>query len=164
MKLTELKEKFPGQDWTPRASGIEIKDEYLPELLKLWEQLVAEAQKSIRQNFVAVNDFLEGDKQKKLLSYYERNPAAREKAIAEHGYACMVCGKKMEDIYGEIGKDFIHVHHIDFLSNYTSEHTVDPLQDMASVCPNCHAMLHRKKQDGNYPSIDELKKVVNSGQ
>lgn len=31
-----LKERFPGQNWTPQASGIRIKDEYIHELDNMW--------------------------------------------------------------------------------------------------------------------------------
>jgi 5-methylcytosine-specific restriction protein A len=160
LELDILQDKFPEQRWNPQAAGIEIKQEYLAEFLQLWEQFVQGTLPPGDKSFATVQYFQEGNRQKKLLSYYERDPAARAKAIAIHGYTCMVCGKKMEDIYGAWGKDFIHVHHIQFLSNYKDEHTIDPAVDMATVCPNCHAMLHRKDQNGHYANIDELKGII----
>jgi 5-methylcytosine-specific restriction protein A len=158
--LALLQEKFPGQQWNPRGSGIEIKQEYLSGFLQLWEQFVQGTLPSGDKGFTTTPYFQEGNRQEKLLSYYERNPAARAKAIEIHGYTCMVCGKKMEDLYGEWGKDFIHVHHIQFLSNYKDGHTIDPAVDLATVCPNCHAMLHRKDRCGNYANIDALKRII----
>ena len=35
-----LKERFPNQNWTPQASGIEIRDEYCDALDELWNQTV----------------------------------------------------------------------------------------------------------------------------
>lgn len=37
----DLKEKFPQQQWSPMGSGIEIKGEYLPELRKIWKELIS---------------------------------------------------------------------------------------------------------------------------
>jgi 5-methylcytosine-specific restriction protein A len=70
-----------------------------------------------------------------------------------------VCGKNMEKIYGRIGKYFIHVHHIKFISTFNVKHLIDPIKDLVTVCPNCHSMLHRKL-DGEYLSIKELKNII----
>lgn len=63
-----------------------------------------------------------------------------------------------EKVYGEIGKNFIHVHHIEFISSFEGkEHELNPIEGLIPVCPNCHAMLHRKL-NGKYQSPLELKK------
>jgi 5-methylcytosine-specific restriction protein A len=36
------------------------------------------------------------------------------------------------------------VHHLVKISSSGAEHEVDPVTDLRPVCPNCHAMLHRK--------------------
>jgi 5-methylcytosine-specific restriction enzyme A len=55
---------------------------------------------------------------------------------------------------GDIGKGFIHVHHLTQLSDIGQGYEVDPVKDLRPVCPNCHAMLHKK----NPPyTIDEIK-------
>ena len=88
---------------------------------------------------------------------YERNPINRELCLASKGYRCSVCGIDMEDVYGEIGKQFIEVHHSIPVSSYGHERLIDPLLELFPVCPNCHAMLHRK----NPPySIDELRQIM----
>ena len=43
-----------------------------------------------------------------------------------------------------MGKNFIHVHHIKPLSEIDKEYKINPIQDLRPVCPNCHAMLHKK--------------------
>lgn len=43
---------------------------------------------------------------------YERDPAARKKCLATYGHKCTVCDVDFETQYGDIGKDFIHVHHL----------------------------------------------------
>ncbi|EHY9858309.1 HNH endonuclease, partial [Vibrio parahaemolyticus] len=61
------------------------------------------------------------------------------------------------EVYGEIGKNFIHVHHIKPLAGISEEYAVEPTKDLVPVCPNCHAMLHTQ----NPPlSIDELKSIL----
>ena len=40
LKQEDLMIKFPEQKWSPQASGIEIKETILPELKKMWDELV----------------------------------------------------------------------------------------------------------------------------
>jgi predicted HNH restriction endonuclease len=47
---------------------------------------------------------------------YERDPAAREKCLAKYGHKCSDSELDFEDQYGDIGKDFIYVHHLKELS------------------------------------------------
>ncbi len=106
----------------------------------------------------AVECFVEGATTTITINKYERNPLARQKCIDIHGCYCHICGMNFEDIYGEIGKDFIHVHHIVAISEINEEYTVNPETDLIPVCPNCHAMAHRKV-NGVYVSLDELRKI-----
>ena len=96
----------------------------------------------------------EGAKKEIIVNRYERNHEAREKCIAAHGCKCAVCGMDFEKTYGEIGRGFIHVHHIVPLSSIGKEYELNPITDLVPVCPNCHAMLHR--QDPPY-DVDSLK-------
>ncbi len=101
---------------------------------------------------------IEGAKTTVLVNKYERNTAARQKCIDLLGCYCNICGINFEKVYGEIGKDFIHVHHKIPLNEIKEEYVVDPSKDLLPVCPNCHAMLHRKI-NGKYLTIDELKQI-----
>ena len=92
------------------------------------------------------------------VNYYERNTKARDACIKLHGYNCIVCGFNFENSYGARGKDFIHVHHLKAISDIGEKYIIDPESDLKPVCPNCHAMLHRK---GNI-SIDELTNEIKS--
>lgn len=86
---------------------------------------------------------------------YERNPHARAACIKHYGYRCSVCDFSFEDAYGSLGENFIHVHHLVELSSIGAEYEVDPIRDLRPVCPNCHAMLHRRSPP---LSIEELKR------
>lgn len=88
---------------------------------------------------------------------YERNQKARKECVAKKGYRCMVCGKDFEEQYGEIGKGFIHVHHLVPISSIGKEYELNVDKDLAPVCPNCHYMLHRK--DPPY-TIEEMQKIL----
>lgn len=77
------------------------------------------------------------------INKYERNYRARKECIEHYGYNCKVCGINFEKEYGEVGKDFIHVHHIVPLSEIGKEYQINPIKDLIPVCPNCHAMIHR---------------------
>lgn len=99
---------------------------------------------------------IEGAKITVEVNKYERSSVARQKCIDYHGYSCQVCGINFKDIYGEIGKNFIHVHHIVPLNEIDEAYIVNPSTDLIPVCPNCHAMLHRKL-NGKYMSVAELK-------
>ena len=85
---------------------------------------------------------------------FERNQKARRECVAKKGYQCSVCGRDFEATYGEIGKNFIHVHHLTPISTIGKEYELNVDTDLVPVCPNCHYMLHRK--DPPY-TIEELK-------
>ena len=101
--------------------------------------------------------YTEGKTKTVLVNSYERNLIARQKCIGHYGAFCQVCNFDFGKIYGSIGKDFIHVHHVVDIATIGNEYSVDPIKDLIPVCPNCHSMLHKKK-----PAylIDELKEMM----
>lgn len=101
--------------------------------------------------------YVEGTVKLITVNFYERDEKARRECIRFHGISCKVCDLNFEEKYGELGKDFIHVHHIKPISEIKKEYIIDPKKDLIPVCPNCHAMLHRKKE---VLSIDALKKII----
>ena len=88
---------------------------------------------------------------------YERNTEARSKCIESYGYNCQICGFNFESKYGDIGRNYIHVHHIIPLSEINKEYELDVDRDLIPICPNCHTMLHRREFSIN---IEELKKRI----
>lgn len=101
----------------------------------------------------------EGHKLTVQVDKYERSSIARGKCIEFHGCTCYICGFDFEKKYGEVGKEFIHVHHKTPLHTIKSDYCVDYKEDLIPVCPNCHAMLHRKEK-GKYLSVEELKNRI----
>jgi len=121
-----------------------------------------------RYKFIELNDdetscaesLTEGRKLRVFVSLYERSAAARRRCVEIHGPQCKVCGMDFQSVYGELGKAFIHVHHVVPLSGISEKYVVDPAADLVPVCPNCHAMLHRKIPPY---TVDELGKMIQPG-
>lgn len=118
---------------------------------------------SPQDNFLGEIDneslFTEGAKKNVTVSMYERNPQARAKCLKKHGYRCKVCNFSFFETYGEIGKEFIHVHHIKPLAGIAKAYELNPIKDLIPVCPNCHAMLHTKSPP---LSVEELQMKLSS--
>jgi hypothetical protein len=89
------------------------------------------------------------------VNVHERNPAARQKCIDYYGTICAVCGIDLGNIYGVEFSGKIHVHHLKPISEYDEEHIIEPINDLRPVCPNCHMVIHCRK-DKPY-SIEEVK-------
>ena len=87
--------------------------------------------------------YTEGERQRSLVNKYERDERNRKLCIEAKGCRCAICGFDFEESYGELGKGFIHVHHIVPVSKIGPNYIIDPVKDLIPVCPNCHAMLHR---------------------
>jgi len=102
-------------------------------------------------------DLYEGAKKQITVNAYERNSEARQQCIEYYGTKCSICNFDFEKIYGDIGKGFIHVHHIKPLSEIDEQYKINPSEDLRPVCPNCHAMLHKRKPAY---SIQEIKNLI----
>lgn len=79
-----------------------------------------------------------------LVNAYERDPVARARCIEAHGSICSACEMDFGAVYGPVAAGYIHVHHLRPLSEADGARNVDPVKDLRPVCPNCHAVLHRR--------------------
>jgi len=102
-------------------------------------------------------DIVEGEKRTRYSAYFERNPFYRNKAIEIHGLSCMACGFNFQELYGELGKGYIHVHHNKPISE-SGPTKVNPRTDMSVLCPNCHAMTHRDKS--HTLTVSKLRELI----
>jgi len=117
-----------------------------------------EPQKTVYPDEVDIEiEYSEGKTKKVLVNSYERNPVARKKCIEHFGLNCQVCDFNFKEKFGDLGKDFIHVHHKIDIATIGNEYSVNPLTDLIPVCPNCHSMLHKRKPAY---SISELKAMM----
>jgi 5-methylcytosine-specific restriction enzyme A len=104
---------------------------------------------------------VEGAKRTITVNVYERDPSARIRCIARWSCTCAVCGFDFARHFGELGKGFIHVHHLRPLAEIGEEYVLNPEEDLRPVCPNCHAMLHRVRPA---MAIEDLQKIIKSAQ
>ena len=107
----------------------------------------------------SVQTFREGAVRQVSVNAYEREPKARQKCIDYHGSSCSICGFDLGRAFGQLGKGFIHVHHLRPLSEIAEEYEIDPIKDLRPVCPNCHAMIHRRSPPF---SLEEIKMLLKS--
>ena len=160
LQLDILKREMPKQVWAPQASGISIKTEYLPTLESYWfdYQNSSHEQKQEDANQLETEkNFLEGKAYSVLQTRYERDTKARKVCLNKKGYSCSICSFNFQKMYGEVGKGYIHVHHVNMVKDMGEPTKTNPENDLEPVCPNCHAMLHKR-----YPpfSIVELKNLI----
>lgn len=101
---------------------------------------------------------IEGKKVKIYTTKYERDPVNRKEAIKIHGTRCMVCDFDFEEVYCELGKDFIEVHHTKPLYSLEHEVEVNPEEDLVCLCSNCHRMIHRRRD--KIMTVEELKELM----
>ena len=140
------------EGWSYLSSG-QRGDEFLwsmrPELAQALEELgliERAVTEELEPEFGELPDavYIEGATHSVTVNAYERNRAARQACIDYHGTICAVCDSDLVEMYGPIAEGFIHVHHLKPLSEVREGYTVDPRTDLVPVCPNCHAMLHRR--------------------
>jgi hypothetical protein len=99
----------------------------------------------------------EGTVRQISVNAYERDPTARSACIAHYGTDCAICGFSFQEVYGEIGEGFIHVHHLIPLSAIGRDYVVDAINDLRPVCPNCHAVIHLRRPPY---SIEEVRHML----
>ena len=91
-------------------------------------------------------DKLEGKKYESSVTKYERSQGNRKDCIAHYGYVCKVCEINFEQTYGEIGKDFLEVHHLNF------DRFCNKADNLIFITHENHAKLHaeqRRKDKSN---------------
>lgn len=153
LRLKDLQDNgMKGAVQGPRSLKGELLDFVLSQLSSVIEESHSEDQ--ILENVI----YKEGKMVKQYGTKYERNQKLRNKAIELHGVTCRCCGFNYEEVYGEIGKGFIEIHHIKPMYSIKEEIIVDPTTDLVPLCSNCHKMVHRKKEQPL--TIEELKQTI----
>lgn len=144
--------------WSSQTSGVHIPDNIAVEVEKYWPRLVG-SPVLLAEEVSPAQPHVEGSVHRVLVNAYERNSKARKQCIDHHGVKCVVCGFDFAQGYGEAGSGYIQVHHLVSLSSIGHEYEVDPIRDLRPVCPNCHAIIHRR-----IPAytIDEMKAILES--
>lgn len=88
---------------------------------------------------------------------YERDRRNRTAAIAIWGSKCRACGLEFGDRYGDAAKGFIEVHHTTPVSVLEPGTVINPARDLVPLCPNCHAVAHRREPPF---TVDEIRTML----
>lgn len=165
LSLNELRNNGYTMDRGPQR-GLHLNDQICDYLNECFEtcnsipNLAEEFRDCDINNDNILNDLIkEGAVVKVYVNRYERSSIARNKCLDYYGNYCQICGFDFGTVYGDLGEGFIHVHHIVPLGEINTEYQVDYKKDLIPVCPNCHAMLHRKL-NGSDISVEQLKEIV----
>ena len=104
----------------------------------------------------------EGKSKQVIETHYERNPEARAACLAKKGYVCEVCDFNFEKAYGAIGEKYIHVHHTVRVADRKRPYKVNPTKDLVPLCPNCHAMIHKRIPPYSTSELKEIMREADS--
>ncbi len=109
----------------------------------------------------------EGTKRNRNIILYKRSSKLRDFAMkkytADGHIKCLICFFDFFDFYGEIGKNYIEIHHVKPVLQYEAEEEnkflKDALENVIPTCSNCHRMIHRDRQ---HPlSVLDLRAFIN---
>ena len=133
-----------------------ILEEDLRRFLKYYQSLIMLDFSTI--NYSKNNCTIEEIKKKQLQEKFDRRGEVSLAVKKKKGYTCEACGFSFENKYGEIGKNFIEVHHlIPFASLKEGNTSLNLEKDFAVLCSNCHRMIHKLKDPSN---LEQLKTIV----
>ena len=148
--LEELNIKFPNYNWTPQSSGMIIPDDIESDLSLLIQNRNRMTLSKQKEHLVS---YIEGKPKITNHKTYDRSIPARQECIGYYGYDCSVCGFNFETTFGDLGKNYIEVHHLKQIADTGEEYRIEPIKDLRPVCANCHRMLHKQRPA---LSIEEL--------
>ncbi len=72
-------------------------------------------------------------------------------------FVCQICGFDYRKKYGKLGDDFAEAHHIVPLAK-NDKQRITTVDDLITVCANCHRMLHRMR--GEAGDVQKLRRII----
>lgn len=99
----------------------------------------------------------EGAKLTVEVNRYERDRRNRAAALAIHGHVCKACDMNMGHQYGVVASGLIEVHHTTPVSQLGQNYIIDPRTDLVPLCPNCHAVAHRRSPPYSVAELRNLR-------
>jgi 5-methylcytosine-specific restriction enzyme A len=135
-------------NWSTQASGIQIDPAAAVVLEQLWAGFTG--RNWVDVGLDAETAALEGETRRHLVLHRRREAKLRAAKLEQvrnqqAGHIrCEVpgCGFDFEEAYGAVGAGYAQVHHLRPLHTL-DEPSLTRLDDLAVVCANCHAMIHR---------------------
>ena len=129
-----LKAKVSEVPWDRiQGSGVAVPASSVQELAHLWSDHTRAQIFHSPDDLSASDterDFPEGALIRIEVNRYERDRRARKACLDHWGYRCAVCDLSLENRYGPLGQDFIHVHHTMELSLVPPNYKVNPVADL----------------------------------
>ena len=145
-----------GRYTSPEDKKVIVLDRYIDFLHHKTDAISPQQPIADTDNTSEVAQIVEGFLSEQSFFHRERNRSIRNKCAVRDNYTCQVCGFNFEQHYGTRGKNFIEVHHLKPISLYNDEHEI-PLDDLISLCSNCHSMIH---YGGDLISPKDLKALL----
>lgn len=129
------------------------------DLLNQWSSQVAAESFHLPDEIVPAGTYEEGSVKQIFVNRYERDAGARAACLLHYGTRCSVCDLDFPMRYGQAADGLIHIHHLVPLAEIGASYSVDPVKDLRPVCPNCHAVIHRREPPY---SIEEVQDFIHS--
>jgi predicted HNH restriction endonuclease len=120
--------------------------------LQLIEKTIYGRRKEIKQR-----EAVEGERYKTEVTFRKRNRALIEAKKAKSDGLCEVCKFSFREQYGLATPDCLVAHHINPISGRASA-SKTTLDDIALLCPNCHAVIHSFDKPLSLESLRQLVK------
>ena len=116
---------------------------------------------SDRDSLDPESEFFPREENRKLVTAHlerERSRFLAERCKQRDGYQCQVCSMTFASVYGqELGGGFAEAHHVRPLATLGNR-VKTRLEDLITVCANCHRMLHR--MDGVKGDVERLRAAM----
>ena len=111
--------------------------------VSFFESVAKAIQKYKNSNNDESDDYthIENRKQVRTHLLRERNRHLATQCKCRDNYICRVCGFNFKKYYGKHGKEFAEAHHLIPLNQFRGK-VKTRLEDLITVCANCHRMLH----------------------
>jgi len=107
-------------------------------------------------------EYAEGQRRKREIYFFVRNPKLAEDAKKSKNYKCEACGFVFKETYGERGDKYIECHHENPLSERSekewNENIKTSLNDVKILCSNCHRIIHRTRPAIKFNKLLEILK------
>ncbi len=149
--FSELQRRpLSGFKWSIQGSGIEVPAKIAAYLEAEWKKRLNKRPDVDDELLSEELIGLEGNARRQMVLHRRREARLRKQKVADAlrrnrgRLICEVpgCGFDFLQTYGVVGKGYTQVHHLRPLSDYSGPEKTR-LADLAIVCANCHAMIHR---------------------
>ena len=145
-------------DLTVRSDGNEVNPKLVARAASFFESVARTLPKAKQENEER-EVYPQIENRKIVTSHLQRERSsylATERKIHDD-YKCQVCGLRFENVYGELGEAFAEAHHRVPLHRLNGK-VKTRMEDLATVCSNCHRMLH--KMEGKRNDVETLRIIV----